>query len=283
MRKILVTGGAGFIGSNFILSMISEKNSEIINLDKLTYAGNTENLKTIEANPAYSFIKGDICDRELVKSILQNIKPDAVVHFAAETHVDRSLPFPEDFIRTNIDGAFTLLDESRKYWEKMPGEFKSGFRFIHISTDEVFGSLGPDEPAFTENHAYRPNSPYSASKASADHLARAYHKTYGLPITGINASNNYGPYQYPEKLIPLMIINAIDGRELPVYGDGGNIRDWLYVGDHVEAIKTIFDKGRPGEFYNIGGNCQKKNIEVVEAVCSILAEITVNSPYRPHK
>ena len=269
---ILVTGGAGFIGSNFILLRMKEDASSIINLDLLTYAGNPNNLLTIAENPRYEFVRGDIADRPGVRALLEQHQPRTVVHFAAESHVDRSIRGPEDFIRTNIDGTFALLEETRAYWSALPEEDRIRFRFLHVSTDEVYGSLGPDDPAFSETTPYAPNSPYAASKAASDHLVRAYHHTYGLPTLTTNCSNNYGPYQFPEKLIPLMILNARDGKPLPVYGDGQNVRDWLYVEDHCAAIATVLRGGRPGETYNIGGWNEKPNLEIVQTVCDLVDE-----------
>ncbi len=272
-NTILVTGGAGFIGSNFILRTMESDPASIVNLDKLTYAGNPCNLKSIVHHPRYEFVLGDIGDRNLVRDLLRRRKPRAVVHFAAESHVDRSIRGPEDFIRTNVNGTFALLEEARSFWENLAGAEKQGFRFLHVSTDEVYGSLGPDDPAFTETTSYAPNSPYAASKASADHLVRAYHHTYGLPTLTTNCSNNYGRFQFPEKLIPLIILNARDGKPLPVYGDGQNVRDWLYVGDHCDAIATVLEQGRLGETYNIGGANEKRNIDIVHAICDILDEL----------
>jgi dTDP-glucose 4,6-dehydratase len=276
-KTILVTGGAGFIGSNFILQRVEKDNASIVNLDKLTYAGNLHNLDTIAANRRYEFVHGDIGDRSLVRRILQQYEPQAIVHFAAESHVDRSIRGPDDFIRTNVDGTFALLEEVRACWTALADEERNRFRFLHVSTDEVYGSLAPDDPAFCETTPYAPNSPYSASKAASDHLVRAYHHTYGLPTLTTNCSNNYGPFQFPEKLIPLMILNARDGRPLPVYGDGQNVRDWLYVEDHCEAIATVLAKGKPGETYNIGGWNEKRNLEIVETICDIVDEMTPRS------
>jgi len=266
----LVTGGAGFIGGNFVLRQVLQNNIRIINLDKLTYAGNPDTLVQLENNPNHIFIEGDIADSDLVASLLKNYKPDAIINFAAESHVDRSIDAPDDFIQTNILGTFNLLKHALSYYKSLPAE--SNFRFLHVSTDEVYGSLGATG-RFTENTAYSPNSPYSASKASSDHLVRAYHHTYGLPVLTTNCSNNYGPYQFPEKLIPLIITKALNFEPLPVYGDGKNIRDWLYVEDHCRAIETVLSKGLPGEVYNVGGNEEKQNIEVVHTLCDILDEI----------
>jgi len=264
---LFVTGGAGFIGSNFVLSCIAATGEPIVNLDKLTYAGNPRNLEALRADSRHVFVKGDICDRELVRQLLQKHKPRAIVHFAAESHVDRSIAGPADFVQTNVIGTFSLLEEARTYFEKSPG-----FRFLHISTDEVYGSLAPRAPAFTEAAPYAPNSPYAASKAAADHLVRAYIHTYGLPALTTNCSNNYGPHQYPEKLIPLMIRNALAGEPLPLYGDGRNVRDWLYVTDHCEALRLVLEKGRLGETYNIGGAAERANLDVVNALCAALDE-----------
>jgi dTDP-glucose 4,6-dehydratase len=272
-NTILVTGGAGFIGSNFILQQMREATAAVVNLDKLTYAGNPGNLEEIEGDRRYEFVQGDIGDRELVRQLLARRNPTAVVHFAAESHVDRSIHGPGDFIRTNIDGTFALLEETRAYWSTLSHEDKARFRFLHVSTDEVFGSLGPSDPPFSETTPYAPNSPYAASKAASDHLVRAYHHTYGLPTLTTNCSNNYGPLQFPEKLIPLMILNARDGKPLPVYGDGKNVRDWLYVEDHCTAIATVLHAGRLGETYNIGGWNEKPNIEIVETICDLVDEM----------
>lgn len=267
--KILVTGGAGFIGSNFIHTALKDMDVNVINLDKLTYAGNLDSLRDVEDDSRYTFIHGDICDKELVAKIFDEYQPDAVIHFAAESHVDRSIDGPALFIQTNINGTFFLLEETRKYWDILEGEAKRKFRFLHISTDEVYGSLG-ETGYFTEETPYTPNSPYSASKASSDHLVRAYHHTYGLPILMTNCSNNYGPYHFPEKLIPLMILNALEGKSLPIYGTGQNVRDWLYVEDHCRAIWTVLTKGIPGEKYNIGGHNEKTNMSIVHTLCNIL-------------
>lgn len=271
---ILVTGGAGFIGSNFILQQMRRQSASIVNLDKLTYAGNLRNLESIAADRRYEFVQGDIADRNLVRRLVEEREPHAIVHFAAESHVDRSIRGPEDFIQTNIHGTFVLLEETRSYWAGLPVEDQKTFRFLHVSTDEVYGSLGPDDPPFWESTPYAPNSPYAASKAASDHLVRAYHHTYGLPTLTTNCSNNYGPFQFPEKLIPLMIVNARDGKALPVYGDGKNVRDWLYVEDHCEAIATVLDRGGPGETYNIGGWNEKPNIEIVQTICDLVDEMS---------
>jgi dTDP-glucose 4,6-dehydratase len=278
-NTIVVTGGAGFIGSNFILRMLREDSAgssgaAIVNLDKLTYAGNLRNLESVENDRRYEFVQGEIGDREFVGRLLRKHEPCAIVHFAAESHVDRSIRGPEDFIRTNVDGTFALLEETRAYWGELSEEERGKFRFLHVSTDEVYGSLRPEEAAFCETTAYAPNSPYSASKAASDHLVRAYHHTYGLPTLTTNCSNNYGRFQFPEKLIPLMILNARDLKPLPVYGDGQNVRDWLYVGDHCEAIATVLARGQAGETYNIGGLNEKRNMEIVEAICDLVDEMS---------
>ncbi len=275
---VLVTGGAGFIGSNFVLSWIAKTKSTVVNLDLLTYAGNRGNLRSIEENPRHIFIRGDIADRALVASLLREHNPRAILHFAAESHVDRSIEGPGAFIHTNVVGTFSLLEQARAYWNELPRDDKPAFRFLHVSTDEVYGTLGTDDPAFTEETPYAPNSPYAASKASSDHLVRAYFHTYGLPVLTTNCSNNYGPYQFPEKLIPLMILNALEGKPLPVYGDGLNVRDWLFVGDHCAAICEVLERGRLGETYNVGGTSEqtsgeRKNIEVVTTICDILDEL----------
>lgn len=271
--RILVTGGAGFIGSNFILQRMQEESGSIVNLDKLTYAGNPHNLDSVANNSRYHFTQGDIGERGAVDQLLRDLRPNAVVHFAAESHVDRSIRGPEAFIQTNIQGTFCLLEAARAYWAELTGDERERFRFLHVSTDEVYGSLGADDPPFSETTAYAPNSPYAASKAASDHLVRAYHHTYGLPTLTTNCSNNYGRFQFPEKLIPLMILNARDGKALPVYGDGKNVRDWLYVEDHCRAIAIVLERGRPGETYNIGGWNEKPNIEIVEMVCDLVDEM----------
>jgi dTDP-glucose 4,6-dehydratase len=270
-NTILVTGGAGFIGSNFVLRWMQREDAAIVNLDKLTYAGNLRNLTSIAAHPRYEFVQGDIGDADLVRSILAQRKPRAIVHFAAESHVDRSIVGPADFIRTNIDGTFALLEQARTYCKDL-GDEGADFRLLHVSTDEVYGSLGPEDDPFSENTPYAPNSPYAASKAASDHLVRAYHHTYGLPTLTTNCSNNYGRFQFPEKLIPLMILNSLHGKLLPVYGDGQNVRDWLYVEDHCEAIATVLERGRVGQTYNIGGWNEKKNIDIVNLICDIVDE-----------
>ena len=270
---ILVTGGAGFIGSNFVLDWLLQNDESVINLDKLTYAGNLENLAALNNDPRHLFVRGDIGDAQLVGKLLAAHRPRAVVNFAAESHVDRSIHGPEEFIETNIVGTFRLLEAVRAYWSGLADAEKSGFRFLHVSTDEVYGSLTKDAPAFSETHRYEPNSPYSASKAASDHLVRAYHHTYGLPVLTTNCSNNYGPYHFPEKLIPLMIVNALAGKPLPVYGDGQQIRDWLYVKDHCNAIRRVLEKGRLAEVYNIGGWNEKANLDIVYTVCALLDEL----------
>ena len=270
---ILITGGAGFIGSNFVLDWIAAEGTPVVNFDKLTYAGNPANLASLKSDSRYVFAQGDICDRTLVASLLQKHQPQAIVHFAAESHVDRSIHGPGEFVQTNVVGTFSLLEEARAYWGTLAEPAKSRFRFLHVSTDEVYGSLGSADPAFSETTPYAPNSPYAASKAASDHLVRAYHHTYGMPVITTNCSNNYGPLQFPEKLIPLMILNALNGKPLPVYGDGKNVRDWLHVSDHCSGIRAALAKGKPGETYNIGGNSEKTNLEVVHAVCTILDEL----------
>jgi len=278
-QSILVTGGAGFIGSNFILHWLAQQGSRVVNLDKLTYAGNPANLAELNDDDSYVFARGDINDAELVGDLLQRHQPAAIVHFAAESHVDRSIHNAQEFIRTNIEGTFQLLQAARQYWAALAETEKQNFRFLHVSTDEVYGSLGPTDPAFTEKTPFAPNSPYAASKASADHLVRAFHHTYGLPTLTTNCSNNYGPYQFPEKLIPLMIHNATVRKPLPVYGDGLNVRDWLYVKDHCEAIRQVLSKGRVGECYNIGGNSEKSNIDVIREICAVLSELKPGGGY----
>ncbi|MEJ5153193.1 dTDP-glucose 4,6-dehydratase [Comamonas sp. MYb396] len=267
---ILVTGGAGFIGSNFVLDWLAGSDEPVVNLDKLTYAGNLHNLAGLQGDSRHHFVHGDIGDRALLDRLLAEHQPRAIVHFAAESHVDRSIHGPEDFIQTNVVGTLRLLEAARAYWSGLEGERKDGFRFLHVSTDEVYGSLEKDDPAFTETHNFEPNSPYSASKAASDHLVRAWFHTYGLPVLTTNCSNNYGPYHFPEKLIPLMIVNALAGKNLPVYGDGMQIRDWLYVKDHCSAIRRVLEAGRLGETYNVGGWNEMPNIEIVQHVCSLL-------------
>lgn len=275
---IFVTGGAGFIGSNFVLEWLKQNDEPVINFDKLTYAGNPNNLLSLRGDPRHVFIQGDICDAAGVSALLDTHKPRAIIHLAAESHVDRSIHGPDEFIRTNINGTFNLLEAARAYWSTLSGSDKEAFRFLHVSTDEVYGSLAPGDAPFTETTAYAPNSPYSASKAGSNHLVRAYHHTYGLPTLITNCSNNYGPYQFPEKLIPLIIANGLAGERLPVYGDGQQIRDWLFVGDHCAALRTVLDRGKPGETYNIGGRSEKANLEVVHALCDILAEFAPRGP-----
>ena len=270
---ILITGGAGFIGANFILDWLREHDEPILNLDKLTYAGNLKNLTSLKGDLRHIFVHGDIGDGALVGKLLKQYRPRAVVNFAAESHVDRSIHGPEEFIQTNVVGTFHLLEETRRHWMSLPAVEQSEFRFLHVSTDEVYGTLAPKDAPFTETTPFAPNSPYSASKASSDHLVRAYHHTYGLPVLTTNCSNNYGPYQFPEKLIPLMILNATLGKPLPIYGDGMNVRDWLYVTDHCSAIRTVLQNGRPGETYNVGGWNEMPNIEIVKTLCALLDEM----------
>jgi dTDP-glucose 4,6-dehydratase len=270
---ILVTGGAGFIGANFVLDWLASVDEPVINLDKLTYAGNPDNLSTLQGDLRHLFVHGDICDRALVSSLLDKHKPRAIVHFAAESHVDRSIHGPGDFIRTNVDGTFSLLEAARAYLSTLDDAAKTAFRFLHVSTDEVFGTLSPADPAFSETTPYAPNSPYSASKAASDHLVRAWHHTYGLPVVTGNCSNNYGPLQFPEKLIPLIIANALAGKALPIYGDGQQVRDWLYVGDHCAALRRVLEAGQLGETYNIGGWNEKANLDVVHTLCTLLDEL----------
>jgi len=278
MKKILVTGGAGFIGSAVVRYLLSETKYQVLNLDKLTYAGNLLSLGNADNNPNYRFVKGDICDPQLVNQLFLDFQPDIVMHLAAESHVDRSIDGPAEFIKTNIFGTFTLLDNAKNYWQELPESKKDAFRFHHISTDEVYGDLGNTDLLFTENTAYDPSSPYSASKASSDHLVRAWQRTYGLPTVITNCSNNYGPYHFPEKLIPLIILNAMEGKPLPVYGDGSQIRDWLFVEDHAKALVKVAIEGVVGETYNIGGHNEKKNIEVVTTICQILDELIDEMP-----
>jgi dTDP-glucose 4,6-dehydratase len=281
--SILVTGGAGFVGSNFVLQWLATETSAVINLDKLTYAGNPANLAAVTSDERYRFVQGDICDRDLIAELLITHRPRAIVHFAAESHVDRSIHGPDDFIRTNVNGTFSLLEESRAHWSRLSSDQRDHFRFLHVSTDEVYGSLGADDPAFCETTRYSPNSPYSASKAASDHLVRAYFHTYGLPVLTTNCSNNYGQFQFPEKLIPLVILHAIGGKPIPVYGDGQNVRDWIYVTDHCEAVRTVLARGRTGETYNIGGRNQRKNLEVVNTICAALDELRPHDPVVPHR
>jgi dTDP-glucose 4,6-dehydratase len=271
-EPVLVTGGAGFIGSNFVLQWV-QAGGATINLDLETYAGNPANLNELNGNPRHLLVRGDICDGALVRSLLAQHQPCAVIHFAAESHVDRSIVSPGEFIRTNVQGTFILLEEAKAYWQTLSEDRRNQFRFLHVSTDEVYGSLAPDDPAFSETTPYAPNSPYAASKAASDHLVRAYFHTYGLPALTTNCSNNYGPLQFPEKLIPLVILHALEGKSLPVYGDGANVRDWLFVGDHCSAIRTVLERGRLGETYNVGGNSERKNIEVVRTICALLDEL----------
>ena len=281
MRTLLVTGGAGFIGGNFVHFLMDEVDCRVVNLDKLTYAGNLDTLAALGGNPRHIFVQGDIGDGSLVARLLADYEVDTVVNFAAESHVDRSIDGPAEFVTTNVVGTFNLLDCARSYWSRLGRDPKSAFRFLHVSTDEVYGSLGPTG-LFTETTPYAPNSPYSASKAASDHLVRAWFHTYGLPVLTTNCSNNYGPYQFPEKLIPLMILKAQRGESLPIYGDGGNIRDWLYVADHCRAIWRVLEGGTPGEVYNVGGNSERTNLQVVDTLCSLLDELLPQSPYRPH-
>jgi dTDP-glucose 4,6-dehydratase len=270
---ILVTGGAGFIGSNFVLDWLAGGGEPVVNVDMLTYAGNLANLASLAGDARHRFVQADIGDQAAMEAILAEHRPRALVHFAAESHVDRSIHGPGEFVQTNVVGTFRLLEAARGHWQALPAAEKEAFRFLHVSTDEVYGSLSETDPAFSETTAYAPNSPYSASKAASDHLVRAYHHTYGLPTLTTNCSNNYGPYQFPEKLIPLMIANALEGKPLPVYGDGRQVRDWLYVGDHCEAIRMVLARGRTGEVYNVGGNAEKRNLEVVHALCDTLQEL----------
>ena len=270
---ILVTGAAGFIGSNFVLDWLEQSNEPVVNLDLLTYAGNLENLKELEGDPRHQFVRGNIGDRNLVANLLADTKPRAVINFAAESHVDRSIHGPGEFIQTNIVGTFNLLESVRGYWNDLPEDQKTAFRFLHVSTDEVYGSLSKEDPPFSETNPYEPNSPYSASKAASDHLVRAWHHTYGLPVLTTNCSNNYGPYHFPEKLIPLCILNALNGKPLPIYGDGQQVRDWLYVKDHCSAIRRVLEAGQLGETYNVGGWNEKANLDVVNTLCAILDEL----------
>ncbi|MGH9605064.1 MAG: dTDP-glucose 4,6-dehydratase [Terracidiphilus sp.] len=280
---ILVTGGAGFIGSNFVLSWLAAVGSPVVNLDLLTYAGNAANLSALENDSRHELVRGDICDADLIASLLRTHHPRAIVHFAAESHVDRSIASPESFIRTNVHGTFTLLDQAKVYWSGLGEAERAAFRFLHVSTDEVYGSLGPEDAAFCETTAYAPNSPYAASKAASDHLARAYRHTFGLPVLATNCSNNYGPFQFPEKLVPLMILNALEGKPLPVYGDGKNVRDWLFVEDHCAAIRCVLERGQVGETYNIGGNSERANIDVVTAICGLVDEMRPAAGQEPRR
>lgn len=279
---ILVTGGAGFIGGNFVLDWLAQSQEPVLNLDKLTYAGNLQTLASVQGDPRYVFVQGDIGDRALVDQLLAQHQPRAVLNFAAESHVDRSIHGPADFIHTNIVGTFNLLESVRGYWSALPPARQEAFRFLHVSTDEVYGTLAKDDPAFAETHAYEPNSPYSASKAASDHLVRAWHHTYALPVLTTNCSNNYGPFHFPEKLIPLMIVNALAGKPLPVYGDGMQVRDWLYVKDHCSAIRRVLEAGQLGETYNVGGWNEKPNIEIVNTVCALLDELLPRADGKPY-
>ncbi len=282
-NTIIVTGGAGFIGSNFVLQWLEQETTHVVNLDRLTYAGNPGNLASLHGDMRHHFVPGDICDRALVARLLQEYTPSAIVHFAAESHVDRSIAGPEEFVRTNVNGTFAVLDEARHYWLGLSDRQKELFRFLHVSTDEVYGSLRPDDAPFCETSQYAPNSPYAASKAAADHMVRAYFHTYGLPTITTNCSNNYGPHQFPEKLIPLMILNALRGEPLPVYGNGGNVRDWLYVADHCKGIRLALKNGKAGETYNFGGCSERRNIDVVFAICVALDELIPESEFIPHR
>lgn len=279
----LVTGGAGFIGSNFVLSWLKNCGSPVVNLDLLTYAGNPSNLDSLKEDHRHLLVHGDICDQELIRSLLREHRPRTIVHFAAESHVDRSIVAPDAFIRTNVQGTFTLLEQAKSYWSELDDPARRAFRFLHVSTDEVYGSLAPADPAFTETTAYSPNSPYAASKAASDHLVRSYHHTFGLPVLTTNCSNNYGPFQFPEKLIPLMILNALERKPLPVYGDGANVRDWLFVEDHCAAIRAVLDRGRVGETYNIGGNSERTNLDVVTAICDLVDEMCPDARIGPRR
>lgn len=283
LPMILVTGGAGFIGANFVLDWIANGDEPVVNLDKLTYAGNLHNLASVQGNPRHIFVQGDIGDTALLARLLAEHQPRAIVNFAAESHVDRSIHGPEDFIQTNVVGTFRLLEAARQYWQALPAIKKEAFRFLHVSTDEVYGTLSATDPAFTEDNTYEPNSPYSASKAASDHLVRAWHHTYGLPVLTTNCSNNYGPLHFPEKLIPLMIVNALAGKNLPVYGDGMQVRDWLYVRDHCSAIRRVLEAGRLGETYNVGGWNEKPNIDIVHTVCALLDELRPRADGQSYK
>jgi dTDP-glucose 4,6-dehydratase len=280
MRTILVTGGAGFIGSCLVRQLIGRQDTRVVNLDKLTYAGNLDSLEPIDGDPLHVFVQGDIGDGQTVSTLLDEYQPVGIVNLAAESHVDRSIDGPEDFVQTNVVGTFRLLEAVRHYWGGLPAPQSDAFRFLHVSTDEVYGSLGPTG-AFTESTPYQPNSPYSASKAASDHFMRAYQHTYGLPVLVTNCSNNYGPYQFPEKLVPLMILNALDGKPLPVYGDGQNVRDWVFAEDHCRAVQTVLESGAPGEVYNIGGNCERTNLEVVEVICATVDRLCPDLPHAP--
>lgn len=280
---IFVTGGAGFIGANFVLDWLSQSEEAVVNIDKLTYAGNLESLSSLQGDERHIFVQGDIDDASLMADLLEKHQPRAVINFAAESHVDRSIHGPEAFVQTNVVGTFHLLESIRGYWNKLEGNNKADFRLLHVSTDEVYGSLAKDDPAFTEMHRYEPNSPYSASKAASDHLVRSYHHTYGLPVLTTNCSNNYGPYHFPEKLIPLIIVNALAGKALPIYGDGQQIRDWLYVKDHCSAIRRVLAAGTTGETYNVGGWNEKPNIEIVHTVCDLLDELRPRADKQAYK
>ena len=279
---LLVTGGAGFIGSEVVRQLLAETDWTVVNVDKLTYAGNLESLESVAGHPRYRFEQVDICEAPAVRGLFERHRPGAVMHLAAESHVDRSIDGPGEFVRTNVWGTYTLLQEALRHWRTLPPERRAAFRFHHVSTDEVYGSLGPTG-RFTEDTPYAPNSPYSASKASSDHLVRAWFHTYGLPVVTSNCSNNYGPFQFPEKLIPLVTLNALEGRPLPVYGKGDNVRDWLYVGDHARALRSVLTAGTPGETYNVGGNNERTNLEVVRTICAVLDELLPDSPHRPHE
>ena len=282
-NSILVTGGAGFIGSNFVLRWIENVGSPVVNLDLLTYAGNAANLASLDEDARYQLLRADICDAEAVAAALKHHRPRAIVHFAAESHVDRSILDPGAFIHTNVQGTYTLLEQARRYWSALDEPAKNQFRFLHVSTDEVYGTLSPTDPAFSETTPYAPNSPYAASKAGSDHLARAYFHTFKLPVLTTNCSNNYGPFQFPEKLIPLMILNALEGKALPVYGDGLNVRDWLFVDDHCSAIRTVLERGTPGETYNVGGNSERNNLHVVNTICDLVDEMRPDSTIGPRR
>jgi dTDP-glucose 4,6-dehydratase len=282
-NTILVTGGAGFIGSNFVLRWIETVGTPVVNLDLLTYAGNPANLASLEEDKRYQLVRADICDAESVAAALHAHRPRAIVHFAAESHVDRSIVDPGAFIHTNVQGTYTLLEQTRRYWSALDDAAKQSFRFLHVSTDEVYGTLTPDDPAFSETTPYAPNSPYAASKAGSDHLARAYFHTFKLPVLTTNCSNNYGPFQFPEKLIPLMILHALEGKELPVYGDGQNVRDWLFVDDHCSAIRSVLERGKPGETYNIGGNSERNNLHVVNTICDLVDELRPDPTIGPRR
>ena len=280
MKTLLVTGGAGFIGSCFVRRTLSEQSARVVVLDKLTYAGNLDSLEPVADHADFTFVQGDIADEDTVRETFAKVRPDAIVHFAAESHVDRSIDGPAEFVRTNVVGTFQLLDAARRHWKSLPEDQQAEWRFLHVSTDEVYGSLGK-KGRFTETTAYAPNSPYSASKAAADHFARAYFQTYGLPVLITNCSNNYGPYQFPEKLIPLMILNAIEGKPLPVYGDGLNVRDWIHVEDHCDGVHAVLAKGRLGQVYNLGGNSEQTNLNVVNTICAMVDELRSDLPHSP--